>query len=609
MQHLVLGGVNPRLLRQYKFTFCVYYSHHWSPRVNFAISGPRQRLQLSSFVTATVSGGLRCHLQDLTLVAPVYNKLELTFRLEEKAADFADFDDDGQFAGLNFRDLTEEEVRQARLDLVVLQESCAAQVDMIRRQRDVTLLKQALSSLAAHGASLEMLRVEVEIYLDDTTTPLIQLFGGNWKPIWTSAANAGHTVLSCDELNNVDFASVRLGASLGHLKELSLRVSDRIVNWSSDEESLTQPTQVTDFQVVRSLLRTCPNILKLNLGHLSVKYNDDSLGILQALAESSLPYLHSLTLQGFSGITEEELLALLQGFETLQSLSLRYVRLRLGSFQRILDYCTMEANMRELDYSQAYQEVHLQVTQTPALLIGARRTMRQAVESNVTLVKAEVWTQVFMPSTPPAAPSKLSKPSSPTNQCSPLLAPAIEEADVYYKDIITRSNGEYKESRIDLKAHGLKVADFMDWWKNWMADLQTPGMKQKTFLETMVPAHPEHYALPPYPSGVVETIGEHIARVQIKPIFDPPAFVRAYGDPSYLPLSAIGTLDDGSILFYILQELRDCDEGSEFRLRLLFPAAAPQVFFDEHAEHLAVEFRSFVTSAFERQQRLLNDGK
>ena len=65
-------------------------------------------------------------------------------------------------------------------------------------------------------------------------------------------------------------------------------------------------------------------------------------------------------------------------------------------------------------------------------------------------------------------------------------------------------------------------------------------------------------------------------------------------------------MDDGSVLFYILQELRDCDEGSEFRLRLLFPAAAPQVFFDEHAEHLAVEFRSFVNSAFERQQRLFN---
>jgi hypothetical protein len=187
-----------------------------------------------------------------------------------------------------------------------------------------------------------------------------------------------------------------------------------------------------------------------------------------------------------------------------------------------------------------------------------------------------------------------------------LLDPLIEEADTYYKTIIAQSHGEYKESRIDLKAHGLKVSHFMDWWREWMADLQNPAIKQKTFLETMVPAHPEHYALPPYPSGVVETIGEHIARVQIKPIFDPPGFVSAHGDASFQPLSAIGTLDDGSVLFYILQELRDCDEGSEFRLRLLFPAAAPQVFFDEHAEHLAVEFRSFVNSAFERQQRLFN---
>ena len=43
-----------------------------------------------------------------------------------------------------------------------------------------------------------------------------------------------------------------------------------------------------------------------------------------------------------------------------------------------------------------------------------------------------------------------------------VLEPAIEEADVYYKEIINESNGEYKESRIDLKARGLKVADFMD---------------------------------------------------------------------------------------------------------------------------------------------------
>lgn len=185
-----------------------------------------------------------------------------------------------------------------------------------------------------------------------------------------------------------------------------------------------------------------------------------------------------------------------------------------------------------------------------------------------------------------------------------LLKPQIEEADAYYKEIIDKSKGQYKESRIDLKANGITVASFLDWWGEWMQELQDEEKKVETFLETMVPAHPEHYALPPYPSGVVETIGEHIARVQIKPVFDLPDFVRAYGDSSYKPLSAIGTLEDGGVLFYILQELRDCEGGCQFRLRLLFPAAAPQVFFDEHAEHLAVEFRQFITLAFERQQRL-----
>ena len=184
-----------------------------------------------------------------------------------------------------------------------------------------------------------------------------------------------------------------------------------------------------------------------------------------------------------------------------------------------------------------------------------------------------------------------------------LIKNQIEEADIYYKDIIERSNGEFKESRIDLQAKGITLAQFMAWWKVWMMDLHKPDIKQQVFNETMVPAHPEHYALPPNGGGIVETIGEHIARVNIKPCVNPPDFVTAYGDPSFQHLPAIGTLEDGSILLYILQEIRDTEDGCDFRLRLLFPAAAPQVFFVEHAEHLAVEFRSFINTAYEWNQK------
>ena len=79
-------------------------------------------------------------LQDLTLVAPVYNTFEMTARLEEKALDFAELIDDVRDVTPSSRDLTEEELRQAEIDLSVLQERLKTQLDMIHRQRDVQLL-------------------------------------------------------------------------------------------------------------------------------------------------------------------------------------------------------------------------------------------------------------------------------------------------------------------------------------------------------------------------------------------------------------------------------------------------------------------------------------
>jgi hypothetical protein len=345
--------------------------------------------QLSSFVAVTANGGLGCLLQDLTLIAPVYNTSGLTSRIKNKIASFAKLDTNRQYCGSTVRSLSKQEARRARLDLADLQERLAAQLDMIHHRRDVGLLSQALSNLVAHGNSLQMLRVEVEIYKDDATTPLLPLFGGSWKPIWASAANASHTLfaslaacdlringmdlfsstrmfrcsLSCNELNHVDFASVRPGGSLGHLSELSLRVSDQNVNRSLDEEILRELTQVSDFEGVRSLLRACPNIRKLDLTNFFLRYVNDTEStcqrILRTLAESPLPRLQDLTLQGFR-TTGEELLALLQGFRTIRSLALHYINLTDGSFQPILDYCTMNANMEAVDLDSLYETDMLQ---------------------------------------------------------------------------------------------------------------------------------------------------------------------------------------------------------------------------------------------------------
>ncbi|CAO3642883.1 unnamed protein product [Mucor fragilis] len=182
-----------------------------------------------------------------------------------------------------------------------------------------------------------------------------------------------------------------------------------------------------------------------------------------------------------------------------------------------------------------------------------------------------------------------------------LIKDQMDEADAYYKSIIEKSNGEFKESRIDLKVKEISTAQFTTWWNTWLSEMlnQPPEAKRQVFIDTMVPSHPEHYALLIDQEGLVETIGGRLARVSVHPCANPPEFVKAFGDPSYQNLPARGTLKDGSTFAYIFQELRDSDEGYDFRLRVLFPAAAPQLLFDEHAEHLAVEFRSFITTAFE----------
>jgi hypothetical protein len=168
-----------------------------------------------------------------------------------------------------------------------------------------------------------------------------------------------------------------------------------------------------------------------------------------------------------------------------------------------------------------------------------------------------------------------------------LLAEQIETSDAYYRDIVAKSNCKYSECRTDLKIHGVSCGEIMAARKRWME-----GSRKSVALERMLRIHPEHYMVPDYEEGSAEVIGEHMARLRIVVTDDVPAWVIEYGDPSYSHKKpTIGKLDDGTVLFYILHEFKDTEEGCNLILRLLFPEAAPRVWFVEHAEHLAIEFR------------------
>lgn len=180
-----------------------------------------------------------------------------------------------------------------------------------------------------------------------------------------------------------------------------------------------------------------------------------------------------------------------------------------------------------------------------------------------------------------------------------LLAKQIEEGDTYFKSLIAESNGQFKESRVDFRAKGITSSQFLEWFKIVDAK-ETPDTIRRFYLDIMAPAHPEHYAPGPYPVGIVETIGQHICRVRIDNTVEVPQFVRGYGDSTYdkkLPVTCY--LDDGTVFFYGFQELRDTEHGCDFRFRIIFPAASPQILFDEHTEHLAIEFRSWIVAVSE----------
>lgn len=176
-----------------------------------------------------------------------------------------------------------------------------------------------------------------------------------------------------------------------------------------------------------------------------------------------------------------------------------------------------------------------------------------------------------------------------------LVQSQCKQGDVYFKRLVDSSSNQWRECTTDMYITGLKANDIASTRKKWLED-------EGAYQRRMINIHPEHYAIPHLDGqeGVVEVIGEHMARLRIVVTDDVPAFVMEFGDPMFeVKKPTIAKLHDGTPVFYILHEFRDTEAGCHLRLRLIFPAEAPEVFFKEHAEHLAIEFRAGVWMVYE----------
>jgi hypothetical protein len=174
-----------------------------------------------------------------------------------------------------------------------------------------------------------------------------------------------------------------------------------------------------------------------------------------------------------------------------------------------------------------------------------------------------------------------------------LLGKQIEQADHDLKRYLADSDGEFSQTQVILTAEGLTVADFIPTLRAALAAVDNSPLElRNAAIGFIFPAHPEHYALPPY-HGVVETMGGIPTRSRVMVIQDAPDFVTQFVDESYpMRMTGAAELDDGTLFTYVLQQFKDTDTGMEANLRIWFPSACPPAYLEEHAEHYSIEFRN-----------------
>lgn len=391
-------------------------------------------LGLRKLVIATESVGLQGSLlRQLTLIAPAYNLLELEACFKHKATSIPVWADDGTFEEIVSRDLSSDELQCTEHELQALRQLRNEHSDFVKRGDDVALLSQAFANLANHanhGAILQCICTEVAVDRIGSSTFLPPLYGGGWKSIWASAARGFKAIfaslantglptqslelfigdqmqrcsLACDQLIDVDFSSGLMRACLGEISMLSMSISDKIIDQSTqdpmdiedycgtvDVESLGVFRPIEDiifeaadestFARLSSMLRRCCQLKELDISHFELDHSSpevtlsQSQGILQAIRASRLINLRKVSLQGFD-TSDTQLPLLLRSLPALQVLFLKCITLSEGSaWTRVLDHCTTkESGIAELDLDSLFEPKILLFEPPYAIVTGVEQS-------------------------------------------------------------------------------------------------------------------------------------------------------------------------------------------------------------------------------------------
>lgn len=171
-----------------------------------------------------------------------------------------------------------------------------------------------------------------------------------------------------------------------------------------------------------------------------------------------------------------------------------------------------------------------------------------------------------------------------------LLEDEIAAGDAFLRAHLGRSGGEQATGTTTLRARGVSAAQFGAW-------LGAAFARE----DVMLAGHPEHYGIHAEPGrnvNIVETLDEYVCSFFMRPWDDSavveqelPAAEAPAGRRSHMLLA------DGTVIGSIANSFDEEQDGFTARLSVTLPATCAPAVIEQHLEHFAVEFRSWILRA------------
>ncbi len=169
-----------------------------------------------------------------------------------------------------------------------------------------------------------------------------------------------------------------------------------------------------------------------------------------------------------------------------------------------------------------------------------------------------------------------------------LVSEQVTEGNAFFRDHVKRSGGHKATGTVTIEATGLSPSDFAAWMSRAFAR-----------PDVLIGAHPEHYlAVAGDPRGphIVETLDDYVVGFYIG-AWDESELPPGQGDAANRRHSLLKLDDDGTVFGSVSTAFFERPHGMSAELSVALPSTSAPSAVDQHLQHFAVEFRSWMLLA------------